>query len=345
MSVSLQAYNHFLILQFHHLTYGAVVIVPFICLVLVIVLYEHDLRAFFEFENFGIGICFRVEIPLHFTLVETTPALYFGKPFIVYRLGLSVVRTEYHAAFVLLIQYIGNVSAVEFLYDVMRNAVVPDTVQYIDEGFVRLAVDVLEFYGIKLGSLPCVRGKEIRRCIVLRKQIPFLLHRNGRQLTQIPDQQQLYTTESLVSVPVTYFSQNEVHLIQNIRPHHGDFVYHKQIQTAYDVDFLLAETFLLRPATRNVWCKGELKEGMYRLPFGIQGSYARGSKNDKTLMQTCFQTFKKGGFTRACLSRKKDIPVGLLHIPASQIELYIGFHSLHIKKRQIPSKQNLPENI
>ena len=57
---------------------------------------------------------------------------------------------------------------------------------------------------------------------------------------QIPDHEQLHATEGLIIVTVP--TQDRIHGIQQVGPHHADFVYHQQIKALDNPLFFLAES-------------------------------------------------------------------------------------------------------
>jgi hypothetical protein len=63
-------------------------------------------------------------------------------------------------------------------------------------------------------------------------------------LKQVADHQQLYTAEGPIAAPVT--SQDAIHAIEQIRPHHTDLIDDQQVEALDDADFVIAEPILGR---------------------------------------------------------------------------------------------------
>jgi hypothetical protein len=82
----------------------------------------------------------------------------------------------------------------------------------------------------------------------------------------------------------TETAQYGVDGIQQISPHHTDFVNYQQIKAADDIDFFPVEPHLLcfHPVETDYRAERQLKKGMNRYAAGIDGGNARRRYNDHT---------------------------------------------------------------
>ncbi len=72
--------------------------------------------------------------------------------------------------------------------------------------------------------------------------MPILVPDHRRQLEEIADHQELHPAEGPVATPVA--PQNGIHPIEQIGPHHADFIDHEKVEISDDVDLVPAESIL-----------------------------------------------------------------------------------------------------
>ena len=124
---------------------------------------------------------------------------------------------------------VGNVASVESAYHGIVYLIVANLAKDIDERFVLLTIDVLQFDGDIRYLLQSLAAKEIRRLIVRRQQSPltFLCHRS--QLLEVANEQELHTAERFVAV--TVLAEFSIDGIKNIASHHGYLVDDKKVES------------------------------------------------------------------------------------------------------------------
>ena len=88
--------------------------------------------------------------------------------------------------------------------------------------------------------MQCQTAEKVWRLVVVSQQFPIFLLYHGRQLVQVANHQQLHSAEGLRVVTIA--PQHIVDRIEQIRPHHADFIDYQQFETADQADFVPGKT-------------------------------------------------------------------------------------------------------
>ena len=188
---------------------------------------------------------------------------------------------------------IGQATAVEPLQYRSIHPIVANAVQQIEKLGIVLAIDLGQLHRHITGLLQRMTAEEIKVRIIGRKQLLVLLLDDGRQLLQVTYQEQLHSAERLVTVTVP--AQHVVDGIEQIGPHHTDFVNDQQVDTTHDVDFLLAEAILVSGLSSEMGLGDEgrerqLEKGMDGDASRIHGRHTGRSQHNHTLGRPLTET-------------------------------------------------------
>ena len=219
---------------------------------------------------------------------------------------------------------IGHKSAVQQVEDGLVHLVVAHLIEQVDEGRVRLSVNVFELNGNRIRVLKCLTTKEIHRLVMVAQEVPLLVFDNGRQLVQVADHQQLQSSEGLPAVAIT--AQNIVNGIKHIGSDHTDFVDDEQVEALNQSDFFtgkFALTVGIRCCAGQKRAKRQLKKRVDGHAPCIDGGYPGGGHDDHSFEAFPFNLVEKRGFPGPGFTCKKDVFVRIPHVIESEVELRI----------------------
>ena len=237
LTATLRTHHHATAGHFGHLTQQAVVIAVGSRR---IVFHKHHLRALLQHEYLvgGIGI-FR-ELALHLGAEGEGTAGQVLQLALVDALRLVVVRHQADVTVFAAGAETGHVAAVQAGQRLVVATILAHPVQQVEEGRVLLAIHGGQLDGAILRLPQGAAGEEVGRVVVTLQQQPLLILHHGGQLLQVAYHEQLHAAEGLRAVAVA--AQHLVDGIEQVGPHHADFVDDQEVHTADNVDFLPAET-------------------------------------------------------------------------------------------------------
>ena len=180
---------------------------------------------------------------------------------------------------------------------------------------------------MKFSLFERIATEKIDRIVILLQKTPLIRFGNGGQLREVTDHQQLHPAKR--DIAMAKAAQNRVNAVQQISPHHTDFVDNQQIHTLDNVAFFLAQP--MRPATleiiiaRHKRAKRELEKGVQGDTTRINGRHAGGRSDDKPL--GCFFDYltQKGGLACTGLAGKKYVAAGLFDKVFGQLQFGIWY--------------------
>ena len=127
---------------------------------------------------------------------------------------------------------------------------------------------------------------------------------------------------------VTIPAQHVVDGIEQIGPHHTDFVNDQQVDTTHDVDFLLAEAILVSGLSSEMGLGDEgrerqLEKGMDGDASRIHGRHTGGSQYNHTLGRPLTETAQKSRLSTTGLAGQKQIDARILRQLPGQFQFGI----------------------
>src|SRR5881628_3238701 len=122
----------------------------------------------------------------------------------------------------------GNVAGVERLEQLGVYTVVSNLLQQVNEPEVGLPEDLLQFDTHDVGFLKGETAEEVRRFVVRSQKFPVFRLDDRRQLVQVADHEQLHTAKSVRIVTVA--AKHVVYGIEQVGPHHADFIDNDQVK-------------------------------------------------------------------------------------------------------------------
>jgi hypothetical protein len=219
---------------------------------------------------------------------------------------------------------IGHEAAVEQVQHLVVELVVPNLVQQVNKSLVALAVNMLELDGNWVGLPQCLAPEKIGSIVVLPQHVPLLLLHHGGQLVEVANHQQLHPAEGLGMVPVA--AQHLVHGVEEVGPHHADFVNHEQVEAFDEADFLPRKTPLFVLLTRSagqVQPERQLEHGVQGHAPGVDGGHPSRGRDDHALESLVFDSVEKSSLASASLARQVNILVGVADVIEGQVELRV----------------------
>lgn len=120
---------------------------------------------------------------------------------------------------------------------------------------------------------------------------------------------------------MSHTAQDRINGIQQVGTHHTYLVYHQQFQIAQQTLFRaahlhLGKEFLAFYGGREKQLRGQLKKGMNRYPFGIDGGHARWCHHHHLFRTFDTQLAKQSGFS----------------VPALPVKRYCDWYASHTHK-------------
>ena len=154
-------------------------------------------------------------------------------------IGHAVVRGQSNVSILLLGAERWVVTTVEQVEVTLRQLIVAQMVEDVQESRILLSVNLLQLQG-DIGRLSQrMAAKEIRRVIVWTQQLLIGRRDNGCQLLQVTNHQKLHTAKR--SVAMTIPSEHRVNGIEQVTAHHTDFIDDEHVERTDDFALLSAE--------------------------------------------------------------------------------------------------------
>lgn len=225
-------------------------------------------------------------------------------------------------SFFLFIVKILNVSGIEGLEGFGGESVVADVVEEVNEVAVRLSIDVLQFNRDELCLLKAVAAEEVGGVVMGTKEAPVYIFYHWRELVQVTNQQELYTTKG--AIVSTVFAQNAIYAIQQVGADHAYLVDYQQIEIFDNVYFFPVEFVL--PAVFTSWnkrSKWHLEKRVESNSAGVDRRNTSGCCDDHSLRAIFFQFVEEGGFSGASFSGQENIATRVPHKFCCQLEFCI----------------------
>ena len=136
------------------------------------------------------------------------------------------------------------------------------------------------------------------------ENLPGVAADNRRQLVEISDEDHLHAAKGQRLVRAVQ-AQEFIHAVEEIRPHHGDFIDEDRFQLLVDILFLIPAP-ALDGRGDDVGFKSE--ERMDRLPAHIDGRNPRRRQNNHGLSRMFAEIVEQRGLPRPRPPGDEDMP-------------------------------------
>ena len=240
-------------------------------------------------------------------------------------LRLPVVRRKTYVAVFFERLEVGYIARVERRKHRSVSTVFAHLIQYVEETLVALAIHLRQFDNGVACALQGERREEVRRGVIAREHLPFVVLSHGSKLTQVADHNHLNTAKR--KVVLTETAQHAVYGIKKVGTHHRDLVDDERVDRTDDVYLLFreAELLLLEIIVGYERRKRQLEERVDGHTFGIDGSDARRRYHHDALRRLLLQSTQKGGLSRASLTGEEEVGVRCLYYVPSELRLLCHF--------------------
>ena len=200
---------------------------------------------------------------------------------------------------------------------------VPDGVEKTDEIFIGLAVDFFELheFHFKLRVRKNLGGKEVRGFILKAEEGFFGRGDHRRELIEVADKNHLDPAEGFFRLPAVE-AKEFFHTVQEVGPHHGDFVDDDGFQL-----FIEGRPVAVFEALFLDLIQGDIRfkaaEGMDGLAPDIEGGHPGGGQDGDFFVGHFSKMIQQSGFPRSRLSGDKKVPVRILHQVQGLLKLLV----------------------
>ena len=174
-------------------------------------------------------------------------------------------------------------------------------------------------------------GEEIG-CVVILAQHPLLMvGHHGSQLMQIAYHEQLHASKGQIMLAVS--PEHGIDGIEQIAPHHTDFVYHQEVDRADDFALQGAKLifFLLITSEGSAWeirRQGQLEERMNRHATRIDGSDTGWSQHHHSFRRLLLELFQESSLSCSRFTCKKQVSTCFFNNVPCQDGFFVHFHLL-----------------
>ena len=293
-----------------------------------VVLDEHHVAAWFQFQLEGRGHRTLGELPFHLSHRDERIALELVElPLVdvVDRIAACRQRNGQSAVSLIVLPH----PLIETAEVSVGGVVRPDIIENGDESGVRLAVDLLQLDAHELKRPEDMSVEEVSTGVERMEERPVVLAQDGLKLIDIADEEHLLSAERLPHVAAVD-AQHLVDEVDNVGPHHAHLVDDDELHLTDEL-YLLTVVFqhVAQMAHRIARVGGQqrmerqLEERVERRPSGVDGRDARRREDDVLLLCRRCDISEERRLSRTRLSGEEEAVTGELHYLQSVLQLRV----------------------